>query len=351
MNTGGPPSHSPDEQPTDTRPPDADAGGETASVTWPLSARLQMRSLWSAALSQSMDRLPPRWRKPRPWILAATVLVILLAIYFGLAPRGNPTVQQTAPDTKTFSISNRPTLVFVHAIARVQVAAGPDGQVSMKENKNGITSAIAIHYAQHGDTILVTVDIESGLYLDTWVDFDVTVPRSAGLNLSVATGTLVVDGLNGTIALSNTNGAIWATNLNGTLSLKTESGSVNTDHASGQMTLTAQNGTITTTATRLMGHSTVRAESGTINFHGSLDSSGSCVFQNSNGAVGVTLPHGSAFSVVARTSSGSVNTDFPGINVVHQSGGTDARGSVGKPPRARLAIQTTSGSIDLHQGT
>ena len=278
------------------------------------------------------------------------LLLALLALVVRATSMRPATPQQTAPDTKTFFVGNRPTLVFAHTIGSVHVTSGPDGQVSIRENKNGITSAIAIQYAQRGDTIVVTADVQSGLYLDTWVDFDVSVPRQAGLSLSVPTGTLVVDGLSGEIALSDTNGSIWATHLSGSVALTTESGSINTDHVSGQVSVATQNGTVTTTNTHLTGHSTIRAESGTINFHGSLGRSGSYLFRDSNGAVGLTLPRDAAYAVDAHTSGGSINTDFPGVTVYHQEAGTGARGNVGDLPRARLMIQTTSGSIDLHQG-
>jgi hypothetical protein len=278
------------------------------------------------------------------------LFLALLVLLVRAISMGTSTSQQTAPNTKTFFVGNRPTLVFAHAIGSVHVTSGPDGQVSIRENRNGITSAIAIRYTQRGDTVVVTVDIQSGLYLDTWVDFDVSVPRQAGLNLSVATGTLVVDGLSGEMALSDTNGSIWVTNLSGAIALTTQSGSINSDHVSGQVGVTTQNGTVTTTNTQLTGHSTIRADSGTINFHGSLARSGTCLFENSNGAVGLTLPRDAAYAVDARTSGGSINTDAPGVAVDHRGTGTVARGDVGDPPRARLLIRTTSGSIDLHQG-
>ncbi len=247
-------------------------------------------------------------------------------------------------------MSSAPVLVFEHSIGSVHLLPGPDGQVSVKETDNGQTDAITVHYAQQGDTISVTVDIENGLMQDTWVDFDVSVPAHAGLTATMPIGTITATGLGGRIALSGTNGAIWATDLTGSISLKTQSGSINLTHVTGQVSAATQNGTITTTATQLEGHSTIRAESGTINFHGMLSPQGQYLFQNTNGAVGVTLPSHSALALSATTSSGSINTDFPGVTITHQSGRTEAHGAIGAVPRAPLTIQTAGGSIGVFQG-
>ncbi|HEY7347154.1 MAG TPA: DUF4097 family beta strand repeat-containing protein [Ktedonobacterales bacterium] len=256
----------------------------------------------------------------------------------------------------SFPINSQPELVFAHSIGNVHITRGTDGQVTIKEKKNGFPDAIQIHYKQSGDKITITSDIQSDLFEDTWVDFDVSVPSQTGVHASLANGgTLEADGLSGQIALSNTNGSIWATHLNGALALKSASGSLNANHVNGQMTLSTQNGTITTSDAHLRGHSTVQAASGTINFHGSLDPKGSYLFAGGNGAVGLTLPRGAAFHVDARTTSGAIETNFPGIAIHHQNRGgaassSFASGSVGAPPLAKLTIQTSSGPIHLFQG-
>ena len=112
----------------------------------------------------------------------------------------------------------------------------------------------------------------------------VAVPAHAGLRASVPIGTITATGLAGSITLSGTNGSIWATDLTGTISLTTQSGSINLTRVRGQVSVATQNGTVTTTATQLEGHSSVRAESGTINFHGTLSPQGRYLFQRGDGA-------------------------------------------------------------------
>ena len=277
-----------------------------------------------------------------------------IVVVFFAGRRSEPLAQgphRVAPDTMSFPIDSQPTLIFAHSIGEVHLAKGADGQVLIREMKNGFPDAIQILYQQKGDTITTTSDIQSGLMEDTWVDFYVSVPSQSGVVVTLKNGgTLEADNLNGKITLSNTNGSIWANNLNGTIALHTESGSINAKQVTGQMMMSTQNGTITTSDVHLGGHSTIQAESGTINFHGSLDAKGNTLVENGNGAVGLTLAKGAAFHVDVRTTGGAINMNYPGITVQHQSNGAsrnEAHGSVGKPPLAELTIQTSSGPITL----
>ena len=261
-----------------------------------------------------------------------------------------PAPVQIAPDTRVFFINGPAHLVFSDAIGSVHITPGADGQVRIKEQRNGFTDAITVHYVQSGNAISIRATIPTGLGVDTWVDFTVSVPEHTDLTTTVPTGTLTVDDLSGNIALTDPNGAIWASGLAGSITLNTQSGSVNAYHVNGQLSATTTNGTITTTDTHLSGHCIMQAQSGTINFHGSLDRNGRFVFRNTNGAVGITLPRSSAFSLNARTQSGSINAQFAGITDTRSRAGTLARGEVGAPTRPPVMIETTSGSIDISQG-
>lgn len=305
---------------------------------------------WEATAAQMAARLPPAWRRRRRWTIVGLVACGVLVIYFLTRLTSPAGPQQVAPDTKVFQTSNTPVLRFAHSSGEVHISSGKDGQVRIRELRNGVTSAIQTQYAQKGDAITVTVSIPDGLYLDTWVDFDVAVPQRTGVTAQVARGTLVATNLDGNVTLRNTNGAIEATNLNGATDVTTQSGAITLTRVQGQVTATTQNGTITTSETRLSGHSTVRAQSGTINFHGSLDPRGSTLFSDSNGAIGLTLPRGSAVAVDARATSGSIASAFPTVPAVQQQGGSMARGRIGREPLAHLTVQTTTGSIQLLDG-
>jgi hypothetical protein len=314
---------------------------------------LRSRASASSPAALAAAVLPPEWRRPRRLMLAgALALLVVALIMIANRPAAPPVlVRHPAPGTTVFPISdNQVVLRFVHSTGSVTMSPGPAGQVSITENRNGLTDAINTRYRQQGNVITVTVSVWNGLPEATWVDFDVAVPRDASANVAVAAGTLRATGLTGDLALQDTNGSIWATNTNGPIALRTSSGSVNTSHVTGQVTASTDNGTITTVSTRLRGASLMQAQSGTINFHGSLDAGCHAVFRNANGATGVTLPAGSSVLVDARTRSGSINSGFPSVRVAADSGRQVAHGLVGgRDASARLSIETVGGSIDLNR--
>ncbi len=313
------------------------------------SATAAMRSMASSrSVAAWVARVPPAWRRPRWLMLAAAVLLAVIALIMS----SGPTVpRHPAPGTTIFPIGGQVVLRFVRSTGSVHVRAGPAGQVSITENRSGITDAIRTRYRQQGDVITVTVSVASGLTLATWVDFEVALPQGMTASVAVAAGTLKVTGLTGDLVLRDTGGSIWAANDSGAIALRTVSGSINTSQVRGQVNAITGNGTITTLSTHLREDSLMQAQNGTINFHGSLDPGCNAVFRNANGAIGVTLPSSSSVLVHARTASGSINSGFSTVHVVPGSKGQVASGRVGRDALARLRIQTQGGSIDLNHGT
>src|SRR5260221_6502430 len=134
--------------------------------------------------------IPRAWRRPRRLVLVGALLAAIALI---IATRPGATTmppRHPAPGTTVFQAGQRVVLRFVHSAGRVHVTAGPDGQVSITENRSGITDAIHTSYRQQGDLITVTVSIDQGLTLATWVDFDVKVPRGTSAKVAVAAGVL-----------------------------------------------------------------------------------------------------------------------------------------------------------------
>jgi DUF4097 and DUF4098 domain-containing protein YvlB len=294
--------------------------------------------------------VPPKWRRPRRLMIVVAVLLALVVLIIGTKPA--PLPRHPAPGTTVFPLGgNQVVLRFVHSTGSVNLSSGPGGQVSITENRNGITDAINTSYQQQGDVITVNVSVENGLYDATWVDFNVAVPQDASANVALAAGTLRTSGLTGNLALQDANGSIWVTNASGAMALQTDSGSINTSHVSGQVSASTNNGTITTVATHLRGSPLMQAQNGTINFHGSLDPGCHAVFRNTSGATGVTLARGSSVLVDAWARSGSINSAFSSVRAATDPGGRVAHGQVGRAAAARLTIQTISGSINLNQGS
>jgi hypothetical protein len=276
---------------------------------------------------------------------------LLLAIVLIIVTRLTAFQPHPAPGTTAFEVGNRVVLRFVHSTGSVHLRPGPDGEVSIKENRSGMTEAIQTSYRQQGDVITVNVSVESGLMEATWVDFDVAMPQDTSANVAVGAGTLEASGLDGNLVLQDTNGSIGVDNVGGAIALQTTSGSISASQVSGEISAITDNGTITTSTTHLGGHSLVQAQNGTINFHGSLDPGSQTVVRNANGAIAVTLPERSSVLVDARTPHGSINSEFSSVRADPTVDGQVADGRLGHGAPARLKMQTIGGSISLNRGT
>src|SRR5258708_27684160 len=180
------------------------AGISAAIATMRSKASSSSLSAWVEA------HIPPAWRRPRRLVLVGALLAAIALI---IATRPGATTmppRHPAPGTTVFQTGQRVVLRFVHSAGRVHVTAGPDGQVSITENRSGITDAIHTSYRQQGDLITVTLSIDQGLTLATWVDFDVKVPPGTSAKVAVAAGGPRAGGLPRGFVVADTNRAIWA---------------------------------------------------------------------------------------------------------------------------------------------
>jgi hypothetical protein len=91
---------------------------------------------------------------------------------------------------------------------------------------------------------------------------------------------------------------------------------------------------------------------GSINFNGTFGTTGTYQFQTSNGDISITVPSSSVFHVEASTSSGTINSDFPSLNIQgNQSGGQNVNGTVGENSQGHgpnVIINSDSGDISLN---
>jgi hypothetical protein len=95
-------------------------------------------------------------------------------------------------------------------------------------------------------------------------------------------------------------------------------------------------------------------DTGSINFNGTFDSTGTYKFQTTNGDITITVPSSSAFKLNASTNSGSINSDFPNVNVQDNTSGSgqNVNSVVGGSSQSQLAnvvITSISGDINLNQ--
>jgi len=253
---------------------------------------------------------------PRFWIIPAIIISLMGgALAFGLAftrnlgtPDFNGTgqFQSNAPIVElahNFRVTGTPTVMIKSDGGTINVQTGPDAtSVIVQDTKNpgtfGNANNLQVNYNQQGNTI--TFNVQGGGQGS--VDFAVTVPQGADLQLSTHSG-----------------------------------------------------GDITIDGVTLSGNSTITTDSGSISFNGTIGTSGTEQFTTSSGTIDLTVPANSAFHLKAATNSGLINTsDFPSVKVRPNSqGGAQATGDVGTVSQgqgATVTLNTDSGDINVRQG-
>ena len=269
------------------------------------------------------QRRPSRW----PWIVLTLFLLFLLisggmVVLFGVF--GFTGYANSATEMQTFTMNIYPKLVLNNDIGSIHVRATSSGNViTVQATKHSSSwtnlNDIQMSYAQNTATNTVTVNVDR-LNTPTFftalnVDFDVTVPSAAALQL------------------------------------KTNTGSINVSGVSGQMELSSNTGSLEVNDGTVGGNTELTTNTGSVTFNGTIEQSGIYTFTTDTGSVNVTLPAESVFHVDASAATGSINTNFPGVVVQHrQLVGSDAHGDVGASPQATISLRTSTGSINLYQG-
>jgi hypothetical protein len=118
---------------------------------------------------------------------------------------------------------------------------------------------------------------------------------------------------------------------------------------SGQMHLGSESGSILVQQGILRGTSWLRTNAGAIHYHEAIDPYGTYTFVSTIGSITVILPSDASFHLDARTDTGTITTDFPGVMVTHRTNNAVHR-TVGKPPYAKVKLRSAGGSIQLYGG-
>ena len=281
---------------------------------------------------------PPWW----VWIIAVAILVTLLgtgvgedfvlvfwrvllviAVIGGLAALFAAFIRSrhsvSSVETHTFRVGAQPKIIIKDDAGAIRVYAGGEEHqvvVQATKRKRLIGGEIDMHYDQNTSKNSITVKANNGWPFigGKWVDFDITVPRNADLELKTDAGTITVNGI------------------------------------SGQMSCITDAGTVKVSDAWLRGNSKLKTDAGTITFSGALDPSGSYEMTTDAGTVSVTLPPDASFRLDAKTDVGSINSDFP-LTVQPNFPGGKARCDVGQPPYASLKLRTDVGSISIRRSS
>ncbi len=218
-----------------------------------------------------------------------------------------PTAGTTVPTTTSTSTAGTNSFtVGVPARLTVDNYSGPI------HVQTGSGTTVVIHATKHSgvggadpqitmnQSDSTTVKIETHGQPGSSVDLDVTMPSDSQLQLQTGYGDIRIEGIN------------------------------------GQMNSKTGSGSITASQVSFNSNSLLSTGSGDITFDGSLDPKGTFRMETGSGSVILTLPANSSLSFDLHTFSGSIDNSF-GSN------------EIGSLPRAKVLIQTGSGSITINK--
>ena len=286
---------------------------------------------WQGAIPEQMygEKLQPQRRKrrgPRGCIIAVVATLILLSLIgtgigFAITRFGGLSFGPGITESHIFKVSSSPQLVIDDPTGEVTIHSGEAGNTvsisatKLAEGFGGNPNNIHVNYTESSDNKTVTVTVDNGprfIGLPS-VNLDITVPSAIDLNLTSNTGGIDVKGV------------------------------------TGQMSLQSNTGSITAERDNLTGSSTLKTDTGSVRFNGTIAQNSDYVFSTNTGSVNVTLPSDSSFHVDAKTDTGSFNSDFPVSNTNKQGLGNEVHSDVGSSPTSTITLTTDTGSINLDQ--
>jgi hypothetical protein len=223
----------------------------------------------------------------------------------------------------------------VRVVAKEHVRAGSDAEA------DAILQKLDLVIEQHGDEIVATSKYASdgGFHFGSWppvqVDFVITAPRRASVDLRTAGGDIVVGDVDGPVVARTSGGEIELGKIGGEIDASTSGGNVRIDEGRANVRLSTSGGNIS--AGRVAGPAELRTSGGDIRvdeventltaktsggsvraiFKGALK--GDCTLATSGGEVKATVGTGTGFRLEASTSGGEVNA--AGLTITIDGGG------------------------------
>ena len=284
-----------------------------------------------------------RGRGPWFWIILAIIIISLMSGGFG--SRGgfgfgpDHSGNNQVVDKHEYTVADQPTIIIKDTNGSVQVNVGSpqhDVIIQVVKESSFFGNANSIQTNIHQDSPnLINASVPVGQQGS--VDFNVTVPQGADLQLQTNSGDINVTGVTGQMTLTTNSGNINASN----------------DVIKSTSSITTNSGDITAQQTQLSDQAKISTNSGNITFLGTIGTTGTYQFQTDSGRVDLSVPSSPAFHVDASTTSGSITSDFPGLQKIDLGSGAKETGDVGgssSQPGAKLIINSGSGDINLHQG-
>ncbi|MDA2807892.1 DUF4097 family beta strand repeat-containing protein [Nocardiopsis suaedae] len=287
----------------------------------------------------------PRQRRFR-WMWLG-VVVALAALLFGAAAAlgavpvgGEERAPQRFDGAERVVIDNRtPGEVTV-------TAADTDAVEVRTELERSLLFEPAATLDERGGEVRADASCQAALMSACSVDYDVTVPRDAEVEVSTVGGEVELVGLGGTVRVDSVSGPVEAEDLGGDARLETTSGPVEVKGATGSLEAHTVSGPIEMEGLDI-GGLVAETTSGTIEAEGAFDTAD---LESTSGGIEVRARERFT-SLRADSTSGSVELRVPGgaydVRTDTASGDTDVEVREDSGADSSIRASTTSGGIEV----
>jgi len=255
----------------------------------------------------------------------------------------------------SYKVTGRPDVRVETNDAAIEVSSWDNSEVAERVVTNGYAISDAevriVRAEQSGNRIDLEVRVPRS---HSWfsndnrsVRIEITVPRSANLDLHTGDGHIHASGVSGEIRLETADGHLEASSLKGSIRLHTSDGHIEATEMDGSLDASTRDGRV-----RVRGRfDNLRVETA----DGSLTAdilpgskmSGNWSLTTGDGSISVRLPDGFAADIDAHTGDGNITSQLPML-VSGLLGSRDLRGKLGGGGPT-LQIRTGDGSIRLER--
>ena len=255
-------------------------------------------------------------------LLVLTILLLVVGAGLLIAAGVYFVISTVRVETRHFSVTGRPHIVVNNEVGTIHIKTTSDANTVTFQTKRHTrrfgkaANESWVCYEQLNEGNEIRAEVERVYMPDSnlpkSIDFNITVPRNADLELSTSLGDT------------------WVTGISGQLSLQSDIGSIY-----------VREGLLT-------GNSTLKTSLGSINFHEAIDPHGNYQFAAETGSVNVILPDDTAFELDASTNFGNITTVVPDMKMAYRTN-CEVHGDAGIPPRASMTLRSITGSVSVFE--
>jgi hypothetical protein len=250
-----------------------------------------------------------------------------------------------AVDLDVWTSNGRVTVEGVEGQTTIEVTATIRSRGDSQVQAAARAAQVDVEMHHNGNHLELEYDASAhpwGVRRYTGVDFEVTVPATADVEVDTSNGRIEISDLTGIFELDTSNGAIEVSDAVGEVHASTSNGQITVVRFEGVLELDTSNGRIE--MEEVDGIVDAQTSNGPIAFTGTLAEGIDHRMTTSNGRIDVALPADASMIIEARTSSASISTNLP---LIGDTEGKEWSAVLNPPATGTLTLVTSNGGIEI----